>query len=53
MTLTTLGFGDIVPATPAARNLSALEVIAGQLYLATLIARLVAIHVSRPPAADP
>jgi hypothetical protein len=46
-TLTTLGFGDITPLSRAARTLSVLEGVAGQLYLAVLIARLVGIHTAR------
>jgi voltage-gated potassium channel len=41
VTLTTLGYGDITPLSRSARNLTALEAIFGQLYLAVLIARLV------------
>jgi hypothetical protein len=44
VTLTTLGYGDIVPVGAVARNFSILEAVAGQFYLATLIARLVAVH---------
>jgi len=44
VTITTLGYGDIVPSTDAARMLSASEAFLGQVYLAVLIARLVAIH---------
>ena len=40
-TLTTTGFGDILPAHPVAKSLVVLEQIAGTLYLAILIARLV------------
>lgn len=46
-TLTTLGFGDVVPVTPLARSLSTLEAVIGQLYLALLVARLVGIHSAR------
>ena len=46
ITLTTVGYGDIVPATPAARVLSALEAVIGQLYLTVLIARLVGLHIA-------
>ncbi|MFN5514721.1 MAG: potassium channel family protein [Cyanobacteriota bacterium] len=42
-TLTTLGFGDITPVHPAAMGLANLEAIAGQLYPAILIARLVSL----------
>jgi len=40
-TLTTVGFGDIVPVTPVARLATGLEAIMGQLYLAVVIATLV------------
>lgn len=46
VTLTTLGYGDLVPVTPPARSLSVLEAVLGQLYLAVLIARLVGMHIS-------
>ncbi len=47
VTLTTLGYGDIIPLSPPARSLSALEAIMGQLYIAILIARLVGVHISQ------
>jgi Ion channel len=50
-TLTTVGFGDIVPAHPIARSLSVAEVLTGQLYLAVLIGRLVGMQIS--PGASP
>lgn len=43
-TLTTLGFGDIVPKSPLARALTTIEAVMGQLYLALLVARLVGLH---------
>jgi len=42
VTLTTLGYGDIVPVTQPARIFSALESVTGVLYLAITVARLVA-----------
>jgi Ion channel len=42
VTLTTLGYGDIVPVSPVARIFSALEGVAGVLYIAITVARLVA-----------
>jgi hypothetical protein len=45
-TLTTVGYGDIVPVHPFARSLSNLEAIVGQLYPATLLARLVTLELS-------
>jgi hypothetical protein len=44
-TLTTLGFGDILPRTPVARTLATLEAVTGQIYLTVLIARLVGLHI--------
>lgn len=41
VTLTTVGFGDIVPVAPAARLVTGLEAMIGQLYLAVVIATLV------------
>jgi Ion channel len=43
-TLTTTGFGDIVPVTRLARAAAMIESIAGQLFLAILIARLVGVY---------
>ena len=45
-TLTTVGYGDIVPVHPFARSLANLEAIVGQLYPATLLARLVTLEIS-------
>ena len=41
-TLTTLGYGDIVPVKPLARSLATLEAATGVLYIAITVARLVA-----------
>ncbi|RHA41618.1 potassium channel family protein [Cellulomonas rhizosphaerae] len=41
VTLTTLGYGDLVTVSSAGRGLAALEALVGQVFLATLIARLV------------
>jgi hypothetical protein len=43
-TLTTVGYGDILPVHPVARSLSSVEAIIGQLYPATLLARLVTLE---------
>ena len=48
VTLTTVGYGDVLPVHPAARSLAMLEAVTGPLYLAILIARLVSLSVSRP-----
>ena len=47
VTITTLGYGDITPATSVARILSASEALVGQLFLAVLVARLVGMHISQ------
>ena len=46
VTLATLGYGDIVPRSEVVRGLAIMEAVAGQLYLAVLIARLVSLYVS-------
>ena len=43
-TLTTSGYGDIVPVHPFVRSLANLESVIGQLYPATFLARLVTLH---------
>ena len=45
-TLTTLGYGDITPAGKLAQDLAIMEAIAGQVYLAIFIARLVGLHIA-------
>ncbi len=44
-TLTSTGFGDILPVQPIARSLANLEAVLGQLYLTVLLARLVTLHI--------
>ena len=44
VTLTTTGYGDIMPVHPLARALAVLEALTGQLYLAILLARLVSLE---------
>jgi ion channel len=46
VTLTTVGYGDVSPVAPAARTLSWMEAIAGQFYLAVIVAGLVSMIVS-------
>ena len=45
VTMTTLGYGDIVPKTAPARMFAAMEAVTGQMYLAVLVARLVGMHI--------
>jgi hypothetical protein len=44
VTLTSTGYGDIVPIHPLARSLCSLEAVIGQLYPAILLARLVTLE---------
>ena len=51
ITLSTVGYGDITPVSRIARWLAALEAMTGLLYVAVLIARLVALY-STPKSDD-
>lgn len=44
VTLTSTGYGDVLPIHPIARSLCNIETIVGQLYPATLLARLVTLE---------
>ena len=44
VTLTSTGYGDVIPIHPLARSLCNLECIIGQLYPATILARLVTLE---------
>lgn len=44
-TITTTGYGDLMPIHPLARSLANLEAVIGQLFPATLLARVVALHI--------
>ncbi|WPB86839.1 potassium channel family protein [Sediminicoccus rosea] len=46
VTLTTTGYGDVVPVHPLARALAILEALIGQLYIAILLARLVSLEIA-------
>lgn len=53
--ITTVGIGDIVPQTPIARTLTAVEAMTGQFFVAILIAWLVGRFISQstgPPTPD-
>ena len=47
VTITTVGYGDILPVSPIARAFSILEMVVGQFYLIILIARLVGINITQ------
>jgi glucan phosphoethanolaminetransferase (alkaline phosphatase superfamily) len=49
ITLTTVGFGDIAPVSHTARMLAATEATSGTLFMAVLIARLVALYSAQSP----
>jgi hypothetical protein len=45
-TLTTLGYGDITPQTVAARSYAIMEAATGQIFLAVIVARLIALQIA-------
>ena len=47
VTLTTLGYGDILPVSSAAKGLAIAEAIVGPVFLAILMARLVGLYVAQ------
>ena len=52
-TLTTLGYGDFTAAGNGGRALAVMEALTGQVFLATLVARLVAAFRASPEPAPP
>lgn len=55
VTLSTVGFGDITPASRGARMLAVMEAVTGMFYIAVLVARLVALYSTpaSPPGSTP
>ncbi|MGZ5398725.1 MAG: ion channel [Nocardioides sp.] len=55
-TLTSLGLSDVVPVLPHARSVVMVEMVAGVLYVALVVARLVGLtvprHTNTPPPVD-
>ena len=51
--LTTLGYGDILPLSPAARSMATAEALFGQLYPAVMIARLISLELLGRRARNP
>ncbi len=47
VTLTTLGYGDILPQSPGASALCHTEAVVGQIFMTVLVARLVSIQVAQ------
>jgi len=52
VTISTLGYGDIVPVTGVSRMLVSVEAFFGQLYLATFVARIVGLYVGSQSASQ-
>jgi hypothetical protein len=53
VTLATLGYGDVVPGSEISRGFAIVEAVAGQLYLAVMVARLVSLYVRGPGGGAP
>ena len=52
VTLTTLGFGDLSPAVGLPQALTVLEALSGQIFLVTMVARLVTVWGRQSLAGD-
>jgi hypothetical protein len=53
ITLTTLGYGDTTPVSKAARAFTELEAVAGVLYMAVFMARLVSLQSAPSVTSEP
>ena len=53
VTLTSLGYGDMVPVTAQSRSLSILEAVSGIMYIGVLVARLVGLYSTAKPDVKP
>ncbi len=51
VTMTTLGYGDVLPVTAMARVLAATQAFVGQVYIAVLVARLVGLEIAERASA--
>jgi len=51
VTITTLGYGDMLPVSTTARSLALSEAVVGQFYIAVLVAGLVSAYISAKPGA--
>jgi voltage-gated potassium channel len=52
VTLTTLGFGDLSPSIGLPQALTVMEALLGQVFLVTMVARLVTLWVRQSPGGD-
>ena len=50
VTQATLGYGDVAPISEIARGLAVIQAVAGQFYLAVMVARLMSLYVSNAAA---
>lgn len=44
VTISTVGYGDVLPVSPAARSLATIEAVVGQFYVAVVVATFVAMY---------
>jgi hypothetical protein len=44
VTISTVGYGDILPVSPAARTIASIEAVVGQFYVAVVVATFVAMY---------
>ena len=44
VTISTVGYGDVLPVSPAARTIATVEAVAGQFYVAVVVATFVAMY---------
>ena len=51
VTISTVGYGDVLPVSPAARTLATMEAVAGQFYVAVVVATFVAMYTTHRLAA--
>ena len=47
VTMTTLGYGDLLPISATARAMAYMQAVFGQFYIAILVAGLVGVYISR------
>ena len=52
VTLTTVGYGNLVPRSSLGQSLAILEALVGQIYLVTLVARLVSVYGTQRESRD-
>jgi len=50
ITLSTVGYGDVLPVSPLARTLASIEALIGQFYVAVVVATFVAVYTTHSAA---